>query len=165
MGRIYTVSYNGGMQLTGIGVNYDILELKCADDKPVRLRGLLLGSVFAQGASEVAEPELVMPLRLIRSNNYSFGGMGTTPDPVSMSSSDPSAGFSASLDNLSPGAGDIPDTLEGFNWHFASPLLRWLPSEDSYRIKGAQGLVLGTPGDNPLVGLFVVSYTFWVEED
>jgi hypothetical protein len=76
MGRIYTVPYTG--TLTNAGGNADLFELTPGDDKPIHLRGLILGqtSEVADAAEEAISVSVIHLAATVTSSN------GTTVTPV-----------------------------------------------------------------------------------
>jgi hypothetical protein len=126
MSRIYTVPYAG--TLTNAGGNADLFELLPGDDKPIRLRGLVLGQT-----SEVADAaEESVNLNIVRLGATVTGGNGTSVTPVPLDPTDTAAGFTAEANGATVATTDGTTTIvEEFAWNLRlSPLERWWPDPE-----------------------------------
>lgn len=161
MARIYTVSYTG--TLTNAGGDSDLLELLPADDKPVKLRGLLLSQISEVG--DTAEEGLrISILRLPATVTSGSGGSAVTPKP--MDSADAAAGVAAECNNTTVATtSGTADTLAELGWNIRnSPYEMWFP-DAAYCPKAKQGEALivrsqTTPADD-----ITIACTFWIEEE
>jgi hypothetical protein len=161
MGRVYTISYTG--TITNAGGDSDLLELLPADDKPVKLRGLLLSQVSEVG--DAAEEGLRISLvRFPATVTSGSGGSAVTPKP--MDSADAAAGVAAECNNTTVATtSGTADTLAEIGWNERnSPYEMWFPDE-RFAPKAKQGEALlvrlqTTPADD-----FTGCFTFWVEEE
>ncbi len=161
MGRIYTVSFQG--TITNAGGDSDLLEVLPADDKPVKLRGLLLSQISEVG--DAAEEGLrISILRLPATVTSGSGGSSVTPKP--MDSADAAAGAACECNNTTVATtSGTPDTLAEIGWNIRnSPLDMWFPDE-RFAPKAKQGEALcvrmqTTPADD-----FTGCFTFWIEEE
>lgn len=94
MSRRYTVPYSG--TLTNAGGDADLFELTPADDKPIRLIGLILGQTSEVG--DAAEEGLrISIIHLGATVTSGSGGSAVTPVPVDLV--DSAAGFAAEANN------------------------------------------------------------------
>ena len=161
MGRIYTVSYQG--TITNAGGDSDLLELLPADDKPVKLRGLLLSQISEVG--DTAEEGLrISILRMTATVTSGSGGSSVTPAP--MDSADVAAGVAAECNNTTVATTNGSTiTIAEVGWNIRlSPYELWFP-DDRFAPKAKQGEALlvrmqTTPADD-----FTGMFTFWVEEE
>lgn len=120
--RGYTVSYSG--TLTNTGGDADLFELNPADDKPIRLRGFLIGQTSEVG--DTAEEGIrITILRLPATVTSGSGGSAPTPAPVD--SAVAAAGFSAEANNTTVATtSSTAVTLAEFTWNIrSSPLEMW----------------------------------------
>lgn len=126
MGRIYTVSVSG--TFTAAGTDADIFELTPADDKPIRLRGLILAQTSEVG--DTAEEGIrVSIIRLPATVTSGSGGSAPTPAPVDSHLA--AAGFTAEVNNTTVATtSGTAITVEEFAWNERiSPIERWWPDE------------------------------------
>lgn len=94
MSRRYTVPYSG--TLTNAGGDCDLFELTPADDKPIRLIGLILGQTSEVG--DAAEEGLrISIIHLGATVTSGSGGSAVTPVPTDLV--DSAAGFAAEANN------------------------------------------------------------------
>ena len=140
-GRIYTVPYTG--TLTNAGGNADLFEFLPADDKPIRLRGLILGQT-----SEVGDAtEEAVSISIIHLAATVTGGNGTTvtPVPIDVLGNPTAAGFAAEANGatVATSSGTSTTVLE-FAWNLrASPYELWFPDERfAPACRQASGLVV-----------------------
>lgn len=161
MGRIYSISYQG--TVTNAGGDSDLLELLPADDKPVKLRGLLLSQSSEVG--DAAEEGLrISILRMTATVTSGSGGSAVTPAP--MDSADAAAGAAAECNNTTVATtSGSTVTVAEIAWNIRnSPYEMWFPDE-RFAPKAKQGEALlvrmqTTPADD-----FSGCFTFWVEEE
>jgi hypothetical protein len=161
MGRIYTVSYTG--TVTNAGGDSDLLELLPADDKPVKLRGLLLSQISEVG--DAAEEGLTITIvRLGTAVTSGSGGSAVTPAP--MDSADVAAGVAVECNNTTVATTTgTTTTLANIGWNIRnSPYEMWFPDDRfAPKVKGAEALLVRlstTPADD-----FTGAFTFWIEEE
>ncbi len=126
MSRIYSVSYTGTLTLAG--GDTDLFELTPADDKPIRLRGLILSQTSELG--DAAEESL--RISIIRLPLTVTSGNGTAVTPAPIQSPDPAAGFAAEANGATVATtSGTAVTLEESAWNIRmSPLERWWPDEN-----------------------------------
>jgi len=161
MSRIYTASYQG--TITNAGGDSDLIEILPADDKPVKLRGLLLSQISEVG--DTAEEGLrISIMRLPATVTSGSGGSAVTPIP--MDSADSVAGAACECNNTTVATtSGSAVTLAEIGWNERmSPYEIWFPDPAfSPKAKQGEGLVVRmqtTPADD-FTGLF----TFWIEEE
>ena len=139
MSRIYTVSYAGTLTLAG--GDADLFEINPADDKPCRLRGLILAQTTEVG--DVAEEGLRLSLIRLPATVTSGNGSAVTPVPVDSHAA--AAGFTAEANGATIATtSGTAVTVEEFAWNIRmSPLERWWPDEAfAPMIYQAEALVL-----------------------
>lgn len=160
MGRIYSIVYQG--TITNAGGDVDLLELLPADDKPVKLRGLLLSQTSEVG--DAAEEGLRISVARLQTPTSGSGGSAVTPR--AMDSADAAAGVAAECANttVATDAGTT-QTLVELAWNIRqSPYEMWFP-DDRFcpKVKQGEALVVRqqtTAGDD-----YSGCFTFWVEEE
>jgi hypothetical protein len=126
MGRIYTVSYIG--TLANAGGNSDLLELLPADDKPVRLRGLILSQSSEVG--DAAEEGLRITIQMMNATvTGGSGGSAVTPCPIKHSAT--AAGVAVECNNTTVATtSGSAVTFADFNWNIRnSPYEMWFPDD------------------------------------
>lgn len=158
MSRIYTVSYSG--TLANAGGDADLFEISPADDKPCRIRGIVLGQTTELG--DAAEENL--RIDIIRGHTTSGSG-GSAGTAVPIDGADTAAAFACEVNNTTIASTGTTATLESFVWNIRiSPLERWWPDERfaPYVRQSDTTLVLrcqSTPADD-----ITFSITVYVEE-
>lgn len=160
MGRIYTVSYTGTITLTG--GNADLLEVLPADDKPVKLRGLLLSQISEVG--DATEEGLEITIKRMAATVTT--GNGTSVTPIPMDSADVAFGGTAECNGATvattSGATVI---LAEIGWNNRnSPYEMWFP-DDRFAPKAKQGEGLFVRLETTLADDMTGCFTFWIEEE
>lgn len=160
MGRIYSIVYQG--TITNAGGDVDLLELLPADDKPVKLRGLLLSQT-----SEVGDAaEEGMRITIMRFQTPTSGSGGSAVTPRAMDSADSAAGVAAECANttVATDAGTT-QTLVELAWNIRqSPYEMWFP-EDRFSPKAKQGEALIVRQQTTAADDYSGCFTFWLEEE
>lgn len=112
MSRIYTVPYAG--TLTNAGGDTDLFELTPADDKPIRLIGLILSQT-----SEVADAaEEGLRISIIHLGATVTSGNGTSVTPVPNDLADSAAGFTAEANGATVATSSgTSTTMYEFAWN------------------------------------------------
>jgi hypothetical protein len=127
MGRIYTVPFAAGT-VTNAGGNADLWELTPADDKPIRLRGFILGqtSEVADAAEEVLNISVIHLAATVTSGN----GSAVTPVPVD-TGVNVAAGFTAEINGATVATtSGTATTVYEFAWNVrSSPYEVWFPDD------------------------------------
>lgn len=160
MGRRYTVSYSG--TLTNSGGNADLLELLPADDKPVKL----LGMVFSQTTevADAAEEGLRITVQRFPATVTSgSGGSAVTPCPPD--SADSAAGVAAECNNATVATTNgTAVTYSELGWNIRnSPFDFWFPPGFEPKAKQGEALIVRsetTPADD-----ITIEITFFIEEE
>lgn len=161
MGRIYSVSYQG--TITNAGGDTDLLELLPADDKPVKLRGLLLSQISEVG--DAAEEGLrIAILRLPATVTSGSGGSAVTPAP--MDSADAAAGVAVECNNTTVATtSGTAVTVAEIGWNERnSPYEMWFP-DDRFAPKAKQGEGLIVRQQTTAADDYTGCFTFWIEEE
>jgi hypothetical protein len=159
MSRMYTVPYAG--TLTNAGGNADLFELTPGDDKPIRLRGLVLGQT-----SEVADAaEESVNLNIIHLGATVTSGNGTSVTPVPLDPSNAAAGFTAEANGATVATtSGTATTVEESAWNIRlSPLERWWPDEQ-FAPMARQGAALVVRCATTVADDVSIAITAYVEE-
>lgn len=139
MARVYTVSFSG--TLTNSGGDADLLELTAADDKPIRLRGLILSQISEVG--DAAEEGL--RVSIIRLPATVTSGNGTSATPAPLDETNTAAGFTAETNGATVATtSGTAVTLDEIGWNVRmSPMERWWPDESfAPQVRQAGALVV-----------------------
>lgn len=160
MARVYAVFYSG--TLTAAGTDCDLLALKPAANKPIRLLGLRLGqSSEVQDAQE--ENLRVSIIRMTATITDGSGGSAVTPTPID--ENDAAAGFTCRAnDTTIATTSGSSTTLEEIGWNERNtPAEFWWPDDPvGPRAQNAGGLIIRnqtTVGDD-----LTIQLTAWVRE-
>lgn len=159
-GRIYTVVMQG--TVTAAGGDTDWLELTPADDKPCKLRGLLISQISEVG--DTAEEGLRFSIvRLPATVTSGSGGSAPTPQPLH--DLDVAAGFTAEVNNTTVATtSGTAVTLVEFGWNERnSPYEMWFP-DDQFAPDVRQAAVLVVRQQTTLADDMTACATFWIEE-
>lgn len=126
MSRKYTVPYSG--TLTNAGGDCDLFELTPTDDKPIRLRGLVLAQT-SEVADAAEEGLRISIIHLGATVTSGSGGSAVTPAPVDLA--DSVAGFAAEANNTTVATSSgTSTTMYEFAWNIRiSPMEMWWPDE------------------------------------
>jgi len=150
MSRIYRVPYQG--TLTNAGGDCDLFELLPADDKPIKLLGLILGQTSEVG--DAAEENLRLTIRHMAATVTSGSG-GSSVTPVKNDPGvDVAAGFTAEANNSTVATTSGTSTImEEFSWNIRNtPLERFWPDADlAPTARQGEALLVrceSTPGDD-----------------
>lgn len=161
MSRIYTVVHQG--TITNAGGDVDLCELLPADDKPIKLRGLILSQISEVG--DAAEEGLRISIMRLPATVTSGSG-GSSPTPVPIDSADAAAGFTAETGNTTVGTtSGTAVTLAEFGWNLRnSPYEMWFP-DAPYSPKAKQGEALVVRQQTTAADDYTGCFTFFVEEE
>jgi hypothetical protein len=160
MSRIYTVSFSA--TVTAAGTDTDWLEVNPADDKPVKLRGLLLSQI-----SEVGDtPEEGLRFSIIRLPATVTSGNGTATTGQPMDSADAAAGFAAETNGTTVATTSTTAiTLAEIGWiNRNSPYEMWFP-DPAFAPKAKQGEAIIVRQQTTLADDMTACATFWLEEE
>lgn len=160
MSRFYSVSFSG--TVTAAGADTDLLEVLPADDKPIKLRGMLLSQISEVG--DVAEEGL--RISIIRLPATVTGGNGTATTPIPMDSADAAAGAACETNGTTVATtSGTAVTLVELGWNNRnSPYEMWFPDpEISPKVKQGEGLVVRM--QTTLADDMTAACTFWLEEE
>jgi len=125
MSRMYTVSFSA--TVTNAGGDTDLFEVVPADDKPVRIRGLVLSQ--QEDTTEANDYGLRISIIRLPATFTSGNGTSTTGQPLD--DVDAAAGFAAEVNGTTVATtSGTAATLEEFGWIVRNtPLERWWPDE------------------------------------
>jgi hypothetical protein len=159
MARVYRVPYTG--TLAAAGGDSDLLSLQPADDKPVRLKGWLIGQSTEIG--DAAEENVRITVRHMTAT-VTIGSGGSSVTPVKTDPNDPAAGFTARCNDATVSTTSGTSTIaEELGWNIrSSPWERYIPEED--RLIARQGEVLIVRLESTLTDDVTGQLTFLVEE-
>lgn len=160
MGRIYYVAYTG--TLTAAGGNADLLEVLPADDKPVKLRGLVLSQTSEVG--DAAEEGLQVVVKRLAATVTSGNGTAVTPAPVD--SADAAFGGTAECNSATIATTTGATTnLAYLGWNIRnSPFEFWWP-DPAMAPKAKQGEGLFVTCDTTPADDITINLTFIIEEE
>lgn len=159
MSRMYTVPYQG--TLTNAGGTADLFELTPGDDKPIRLRGLVLGQT-----SEVADAaEESIRISIMHLGATVTSGDGTSVTPVPLDLSNAAAGFAAEGNGAAVATSSGTTTIvEESAWNLRlSPLERWWPDGD-FAPMARQGAAIVVRCQTTVADDVSIAITAYVEE-
>jgi hypothetical protein len=160
MSRIYTVSFAG--TVTNAGGDTDLLELTPADDKPCKLRGMVLAqySEFADAAEEAVRISVIRLPATVTSGN------GTATTGQFLDDIDPAAGFAAETNGTTVATtSGTGITLVETAWNLRnSPYEMWWPDAE-YAPKVRQASALVVRMQSTLADDASLACTFYIEEE
>lgn len=139
MSRIYSVVFAG--TVTAAGGDTDWFEVTPADDKPLKLRGLMLGNYSEVG--DAAEEVLRFSIIRLPATVTSGNGTATTPQPTD--DIDVAAGFTAETNGTTVATtSGTAITLVEFAWNERNtPYEMWWPDpEFAPKVRQAAAMVL-----------------------
>lgn len=160
MGRIYYIPYTG--TLTNAGGNADLLECLPADDKPVRLRGMVLSQISEVG--DAAEEGLQIVVKRLTATVTTGNGTAVTPTPVD--SADTAFGGTAECNGstIATTSGSTVN-LAYFGWNIRNtPFEFWWP-DPAMAPKAKQGEGLFVTCDTTPADDITINLTFIIEEE
>lgn len=161
MGRIYSVVHQG--TITNAGGDVDLLEIAPADDKPVKLRGILLSQISE--VADAAEEGLRISIMRLPATVTSGSG-GSTPTPTPMDSANTAAGAATETGNTTVATtSGTAVTLCEIGWNIRnSPYEMWFP-DDAFCPKVKQGEALVVRQQTTAADDYTGCFTFWFEEE
>lgn len=111
IGRVYSVVFEN----VAISAAQDLFEITPADDKPVRLLGLMLSNVGGVSDAGDAQEE---DLRItVNRGNTTSGSGGSAPTPQPLNSRDAAAGFTAEVNNTTRATTGTKVVLHADGWN------------------------------------------------
>ena len=162
MGRIYSVVM-ASVAITNANGDVDWFEVLPADDKPVKLRGFIIGQTSEVG--DAAEESL--RFRVLRmAATVTSGSGGTTPTPAPVDSADAAAGFTVECNNTTVATTSGATVVcSEFAWNErATPFEFWYPDE-RFCPKAKQGEGLFLRQETTVADDVTCMATFWFEEE
>jgi hypothetical protein len=160
MARFYTVSFTG--TLTAAGTDADLFNLLAADDKPIRLRALILSQSSEVG--DAAEENLRITIQRFPAT-VTNGSGGSAVTPQTLDSADAAAGFTARCNDTTVATtSGTAVKLEEFAWNErATPMERWWPDE-RFAFTGRQTEALIVRCESTAADDLTIEITAYVEE-
>lgn len=127
MGRKYYATFNG--TVTAAGGNTDLFSIQPADDKPVKIRGLILSQISEVG--DAAEEGLRITVKRLPAT-YTVGSGGAAVTPVPANEGDTAfAGTVRANDTTVGTTSGTAVILAELGWNVRnSPFDFWFPDED-----------------------------------
>lgn len=161
MSRFYYLPYTG--TLANSGGNADLLELTPADDKPVKLRGMVLSQISEVGDA-TAEGLQISIQRFPATVTSGSGGSAVTGVPVD--SADAAAGFAAECNNATVATTSSTAVIFGYlGWIIQnSPYEFWWP-DPAMAPKAKQGEAIIVRCDTTPADDITINLMFIVEEE
>jgi hypothetical protein len=162
MGRIYSVVM-ATVAITAGNTDVDWLLVLPADDKPVKLRGFIIGQTSEVG--DAAEESLRFRV-LHMTATVTNGSGGTTPTPATVDSADAAAGCTIHCNDTTVATTNgTTKVCAEFAWNErASPFEFWYPDE-RFCPKAKQGEALLLRQETTVADDVTCMATFWIEEE
>lgn len=160
MPRYYWVAYTG--TLTNAGGNSDLLECLPADDKPVKLRAMVISQLSEVG--DAAEEGLQISVqRFPATVTGGSGGSAVTPTPVD--SADTAAGCAVECNNTTVATTNGTAVQFGYYaWNVRSLLEIWWP-DGALSPKAKQGEAIIVRCDTTPADDLTLNAAFLLEEE
>lgn len=160
MGRIYTVSVSG--TFANASGDTDLIEILPADDKPVKLRGFIIGQTSEVG--DAAEEGLRLSILRLPATVTSGNGSSTTPKP--MDSADAAAGAACETIGATVATtSGTADTLVELAWNIRGSPYEWWAPDDRFAPKAKQGEGLVVRLQTTVADDISGTFTAWIEEE
>lgn len=165
MGILCTVAWTG--TVTNAGGNVDLVEVLPADDKPCKIRGILLSQISE--VADAAEEGLSLTIYRLRATVTSGSGGSSASDGGALNNVDPSgtaAGFAAEYNNTTVATtSGNSNAMAELGWNIRnSPFDFWMPDE-RFAPKGRQGDGLIVRQNTTAADDYTGCFTFWIEEE
>lgn len=158
MSRVYAVSFENVAVGTAA---QDLFELSPADDKPIRILGIILSNVGGAADAGDAQEELIR-LTLKRGHTSSGSG-GSAFTPLALDPSDAAAGFAAEINNTTVASAGTAVVLLADGWNIRIPYqLFFTPETQPQANQGNTTIVLRS--ESTLADAITMSGTIYVEE-
>ena len=119
-GRIYTVVFAA----VSVTAAQDFFALTPADDKPIKLMGLMLTQVGNSDVGDAAEE--LLRFNIIRGFT-SVGSGGSAPTPAPVDANDPAAGFTSRVNDTTLANTGTTATLHEDAFNVRAGYLNWWP--------------------------------------
>lgn len=162
MSRIYTVVM-AEQTITAANTDVDWLEVLPADDRPVKLRGIVLSQRSEVGDAQ----EEGLRFRILRlASAVTSGSGGTDPSGVPADPGDAADGFAEETGNptvaTTSGATEV---FAEFAWNIRnSPYEMWWPDAE-FACKAREGSAIIVRQETTVVDDIVAEGTFYIEEE
>lgn len=136
MPRAYVVTFDA----VSVSAAQDLFEIAPADDKPVKIAGLVLSNVGGTADAGDAQEELLR-LAIIRGTSTSGSG-GSSFTPLSLNATAQAAGFAAEINNTTPSSSGTAANLFTDGWNVRMPYQVFFPEELMPECSQANGVLL-----------------------
>ena len=133
MARTYTVPFTA----VSVSAAQDLWEITPADDKPIRVLGLVLGQ-YSDAGDANAE---ILSVKISRGWGTSGSG-GTTPTPSPVDPADAAAGFATEMNNTTVASTGTEVVLFGDTWNTQAGYQMWFPEGTQPECSQANGAIL-----------------------
>lgn len=161
MSRIYACTYNG--TITAAGGDTDLISIQPADDKPIKLRGMLLSQISEVGDAQ-EEGLRITVKRLPATFTVGSGGSSVTPTPPDSADVACGATVRANDTTVATTSGTAVVCAE-IGWNERnSPYEHWYP-DPAFAPKAKQGEGLIVRLETTLADDMTGCFTFWIEEE
>jgi hypothetical protein len=155
MGRKYTVVFDN----VAVAASQDLFELTPTDDKPVKIYGLFLGQITAEGDAN----EDLWRWTVIR--GFTTGGSGgTAPTPRPLNRSDAAAGFTAEVNNTTKATTGTTHTCHADADNIRGGIKFWWPEGSEPQASQADTTIVVRLESTPDAST-TCSATLYVEEE
>lgn len=133
MPRTYTVNFNA----VSVSAAQDLFEITPADDKPVRVLGIVVGQYSDVGDSASEN----LNIKISRGWGTSGSG-GSSPTPSPLDPADSAAGFAAEVNNTTVASTGTEVVLFSDVWNTQAGYQMWFPEGVQPECSQASGAIL-----------------------
>lgn len=158
MSRMYWLAYSG--TLTNAGGNADLLELNPADDKPCKLRRMVISQISE--VADAAEEGLQISVQRFPATVTTGNGTAVTGTPID--SADSAAGFAAECNGATVATTSGTAVFFGyFGWNVRAGLDIYFNPEEAPKAKQAEAIIVRC--DTTAADDITVNLAFLIEEE
>lgn len=148
MSRVYAVTFEN----VAVVAAQDLFMIAPADDKPVKLLGIMLSQSTETGDAQ----EEMLRLKVIR-GHATVGSLGTVATPAAMSASDPASGATCRVNDTTIASVGTPVDLLADTFNVRSGYQFWFTPETAPNCSEANGIrlvvrLMGAPLDSVTMG-------------
>lgn len=156
MARMYSVVFGA----VSVSAAQDFFEITPADDKPIKIRGLMLCQTGNSDTGDAAEE--CLRFSIIRGHATSGSG-GSAPTPIPMDGVDTAAGFTAEVNNTTIASAGSGVVLHEDSFNVRAGYLNWWPPDCCPRASQANTTIVVRLNSAPADAI-TLSGTLYVEE-
>lgn len=156
MARMYSVVFGA----VSVSAAQDFFEITPADDKPIKIRGLVLGQTGNSDVGDAAEE--CLRFSIIRGFTASGSG-GSAPTPGVLDGIDTAAGFTAEVNNTTVANTGTSVILHEDSFNVRAGYLNWWPPDCCPRASQANATIVVRLNSAPADAI-TLSGTLYVEE-